>query len=420
MSNMVPRSRRSRRRLIVFGLAVYLLVPVSLNAFKRNKPRPTPTPAVSPSPTPEPSPPILDFQAVPDRDNIRPDDQVNISLFIANKSSKTLTKLKLNFADPAFAITKAPALPPSLPAFRSVTDSLTIKPAGSATFGARKLVLTIEYAWTANNSEFVSTQPATVTVAVARRFEEETKGFPGGTAAFFYLLLPIIPAILSYQFFDGLRRGEGAKLPSFKPEYIVPAFLAAVLLSLVMLLAFRYDTSLSYSNPLVFIIVLFSSLIVGSAPPLVRWKIEADERREWGFTNDETFPSYLRKALLAPWSPREFEWAEGKVDEEKWHGVRLRQPDGTPVLGPVVQVFYPGGASNDQWNELVQQVVSRDGNLINKQRLVEMVAVGTLGVRYARMVTHDGVDQQRVVIVDQVRTWKRADGDASPLVRPFR
>jgi hypothetical protein len=374
----------------------------------------------SPSPTPEPSPPTVDFQAIPDRDNAGPDDAINIAIFVANKSSKPISKLRIDFNDPAFTLTKAASLPDSLPAFRSFNGTVTIQPSGPNTFGARKVLMSLEYAWKASDTgpEFVSRQPATAGVTVARRFEEEAKGFPGGTVAFLYLLLPIIPAILSYQFFDGRRKGEAWKFPTFGADLVVPAFLVAVVINLGILLLFQFDTSLGYSNPLVFIIVVFVSGVAGALPPLIRWKREVNFREQWTFTDKETPASYLRKALLRPGTKRKFEFAEGKP-ETPWNGLLLTQPDGSTVLGAVLQVF-GREHTDEQYQELITQVVSEQGVVFNAERLIQMLETQQLNWRHEVSIVHGKQRVDDLLVIDEVKDWKRADGKASPLVVPSR
>lgn len=420
MPPLFPHGLRRRRQLILAGIGLYLLLPVPLIALQSKTPvrRTAPTRASSPSPSPDPSPPVVDFQAIPDRESGGPDDTINVSLFVANKSAKTLTQLKVKLADLNFQEIQKPLLTESLPAYRSVTDKLIIKPTTNVTSGTHKLLLSLEYAW--DGGAFVSAQPTTLTISVTRRFEEETKGFPGGTAAFFYLLLPIVPAILSYQFFEGLRKGEGPKVPSFKTEYIVPAFLAAVVLSLLMLISFKLDRGLNYSNPLIFIGVLFGSFVAGAAVPLIRWRADLKNRRLWAFTNSETLETYLRKALLSPRSPREFEWAEGTVAGDEWRGILFGQPDGATVLGAVLQVSYPHRATDAEWSALIQQVVNENGVLINRRLLVQMVELRQLTLDFHTMIDHGGVRIPQVVVIEEVRSWERAGGNPSPLVRPSR
>jgi hypothetical protein len=431
MPDLVPRSIRLRGRLIVLALALYLLVPISLSALQLKKSRParepSQNPASSPSPTPEPSPPTVDFQAVPDRDNAGPDDEIQIALFIANKSSKPISKLRLDFNDPAFTLTKQSSLPDTLPAFRSFNDSVTIKP-GAKTFGARKLLLSLEYTWKGSDAgpEFVSRQPVTASLSVTRRFEEEAKGFPGGTVAFLYLLLPIIPAILSYQFFDGRRKGEDWKVPSFGTEFVVPAFLFAVVINLGMLLLFSYNTSLGYSNPLTFILLVAISAIAGAIVPLYRWKREVDFRKReaefkelWSFTDGETAATYLRKALLKPGASRKFKLSEVTVGAAQWKGLRLQQPDGSAVLGAILQV-YPNQATPEQLDYLTSQVVSEKGVVLDAEQLIRMVEAKDLGWRHEVSIVHDRQKRDELVVIDEVKNGQWADGDASPLVIPSR
>jgi hypothetical protein len=423
MQNFLPRLALVRPRSVILVLALLMFALGSFNAQQRKtavKPRTSsPGPATSPSPTPEPSPPQLDFQIITDRDSAGPDDQIRLSVFLANKSSKPIKTLKLNFEDPDFELNELKLAQP-LPAFGSLNQTATIKPKSTAYFGAHKLLFLLEYTWDANGTEFVSSQPATATLSITHRFEEEAKGFPGGTAAFLYLLLPIIPAILSYQLFEGRRKGEEWKLPSFGADYVVPAFLVAVVVNLGVLIIFRYNTSLGYSDPLVFIAVLFISGVAGAVLPLYRWKRDADFIKEWAFTDQDTVESYLRKVLLKPGALTEFELATGRVDAEQWVGLRLRQTDGSTVLGAVLQVCYPAKATQDQWDYLTQNVINENGVVLNAERLVRMVEAKQLRLGFDTRINHAGQPLDEVVVINEVKNWKRASGQASPLVVPSR
>ncbi len=409
------------RSLGLLSLALCLLLPlVSWAGQSRNTKHYKPTGVPVASPTPQPVPPTIEFQVLGARERAERDENIPVSLFISNKTAITVTELKLIFAHNSFETVKQPALPSSLAAFDSVTAEIVIKPRNDAGYETHKLLFTLEYRWKDGDKEFRSAQSATSAVLVQRRFEEETKGFPGGTAAFFYLLLPIIPAILSYQFCDGLRRGEGPKLPSFGAEYIVPAFFAAVVLSLLMLFAFRLDSGLNYSNPVIFTSVLFASLLIGSVVPLVRWQHENKLKVVWGFNNTDTFETYLRKALLAPWAPREFTWATGRVDRDEWAGVVLKQPNGISVLGAKLQVSPAKPLSDDAWKLFLQEVISPEGIVRDRARLVQMVAAKELQLDFAARITHAGNQVDHVVIIDEVKNWKRAGDQTSPLVTPYR
>jgi hypothetical protein len=128
-----------------------------------------------------------------------------------------------------------------------------------------------------------------------------------------------------------------------------------------MLFAFKLDAGLNYSNPGIFIGVLFGSFALGCIVPIFRWSHENNLKKVWGFNNTDNFETYLRKALLAPWSPREFTWATGKVDEDEWSGIVLKQPNGVTVLGAKLQVSPANGMSDDQWASFLRDVISADG-----------------------------------------------------------
>lgn len=409
------------RQLVILMVGLYLAAPVASGALAQQKtPRQNAKqPTSSPSPTPEPAPPVLDFQVVPDRDSVGPDDEIRVSVFVANKSSKLITKLKLNFSDRNFRLDDVKLPEPLLP-FGSLRQTASMKSIETPHSGAHKLLFSLEYAWNANGTEFVSAQPATTTVSIVRRFEEEAKGFPGGTAAFLYLLLPIIPAILSYQVFEGRRKGEDWELPSFRAEYVVPAFLVAVLVNLVILILFQYNASLGYSDPLVFIAVLFMSAVAGAVIPLYRWKKDREFRRLWEFTRNETLETYLRKVLLKPGAPTKFELAKGTVDEDEWEGLVLKQPDGSTVLGAVLQVSYPHQATQKEWNDLIQKLVNEAGVVLNGEELVSLVEAKKLVLGFDTRIRHAGRGLDKVVIIDEVKNWKRASGQAGPLIVPSR
>src|SRR5688572_4420354 len=413
---------RFRRQLVMLIIGVGVFVPASLSALQRQTippARQNVKPPASPSPTPEPSPPVLDFQVIPDRDSVGAGDQIRVSVFVANKSSKEITNLNLKSSDGAFELVDV-KLPEPLKPFGSLRETAYLKPASTANFGAHKLLFSLEYTWRANNTDFNSSQAATATVSIARRFEEEAKGFPGGTAAFLYLLLPIIPAILSYQLFEGRRKGEDWKLPSFGAEYVVPAFLVAVVVNLLVLLVLQYNTTLGYSHPLVFIVVVFISAVAGAVLPLYRWRQDLNFKKLWAFTDRETSKTYLRKALLVPGAPADYDLAKGTVDTDEWEGLVLKQPDGSTVLGAVLQVSYPYEATEPEWNYLTQKLVTQEGVVLNAERLVRMVEANQLNLAFDTRIHHAGQPLPEVVIIDEVKNWKRASGEASPLVIPSR
>lgn len=411
---------RTRQLILLIGLGLCLLLPLTSGAGQRRKLITTRSGTLTSASTPQPSPPAVDFQAFTDRESVEHGEELTVYLFVANKSALTLNGLRLIFQGKDFGLVKDPSFNSPLAPFGSVRETAIIKAKDAASYASHKLLLLVEYAWNSDGAEYLSAQPATATVLVRRRFDEETKGFPGGTAAFFYLLLPIIPAILSYQFCDRLRKGEGPHVPTFSAEYIVPAFFAAVVLSLVMLFVFRLDKGLNYSNPAIFMGVLFGSLVAGAIVPIARGIYNLRQKRLWGFDNTDTPATYLRKALLAPSSPREFKWATGKIDEQTWEGILLRQPNEAIVLGAQLQVSYTEEVSDDDWQRFLQEVIAQDGMVINRQLLVKMVESGELKLDYMRRIIRDGGNVQQVVVIEEVKNWKRVGDAASPLINPSR
>jgi hypothetical protein len=399
---------------------LYLLLPFTSGADQQRKLVTTRSETLKIAPTPQPSPPAVDFQAFTARESVERGEELTVFLFIANKSALPLTELKFIFQGNDFGLVKNPSFHSPLAPFGSVMETAIIKAKDTADYASHKLLLLVEYDWNSNGPKYRSAQPATATVLVMRRFDEETKGFPGGTAAFFYLLLPIIPAILSYQFLNRLRKGEGAHLPTFSAEYIVPAFFIAVFLSLLMLSLFRWDARLNYSNPLVFIGTLFGSLFFGAIVPGLRIIYELIQNRVWGFDNNDTPATYLRKALLAPSAPREFKWATGKVGEQSWEGILLRQPNGAIVLGAKLQVSYTQDVFEDDWRRFLREVIAQDGRVINRQLLVKMVESGELNLDVMRRIICDGGNVQQIVVIEEVKNWKRVGDEASPLINPSR
>jgi hypothetical protein len=312
----------------------------------------------------QPVPPSIEFQGVLSRDKIEKTDQVTLFLFLSNKSSIPVTWNAVYLISSGFAEEKRQcALPTIVPPFATVEGTLSLKADNTTAFGAQKILVNTNYIWTNGKQEMVTSQTATLPIELTRRFEEESKGFPGGTAAFFYLLLPVIPAFLSYQLLDGLRKGEKIKLPEFKAEYIVPAFLAAIVISFLMLIANRTDAPINYSDPQIFVEVLFTSLVAGATIPSLRWLWSWLRKTRWGFSSNEDAVSYLRKALLSPYRPETIEWVTGTAAGVEWQGFVLKQPNGNVVLGPQVSVTPEAKAAS----------AFKKGKLIDAKVLIQLV-----------------------------------------------
>lgn len=359
--------------------------------------------------------PDVEFQAQPIYDNVGRGESITVFLFISNKSDTALSKFKLNIPDKTCEVTTLPSFPPTLLPFESINAEVILKMSNDVPFEQHKIPFMLQYAWDlGKGKEAVSAKSTTVTIKVIRRFEEEAKGFPGGTAAFLYLLLPIIPAILSYQFFENLRAGKGLQAPAFKTEHVVPAFFAAVVLSFLMILAFNQDKGLNYSDPRVFIGMLLASLAAGILVPGLRWLYGGFQMWRWGFNNKDSLDSYLEKALLAPASPREFQWCKGTVNTEIWEGVLLKQPDGKFVLGARLQVIPAGASQANRERHSTELKGVLEAN--NRQQLIKMVESGKLRLEVLEKIKRGNETLLSPVVVDEVSDFKESESNVKTLV----
>jgi hypothetical protein len=377
----------------------------------------------SPSPTPAPSPPVIELLAVPNHEVVKRKEHVEVSLLISNKSDKPVQVLDVSLAGNNTAGQDAPftgslAINSEVKPFTSEPRVLTITTTDNAPFTQSKLLLLLRYSWNAGKEPVTSTQTATVAITVQRPFEEEAQGFPGGTAAFLYFLLPIIPALLSYQLLERYRKGEGWKVPTFSSDQIVPAFLLAVVLSFVIVAVGKSKGGINYSNPKVFASVLGISLAVGALLPIGKLLRDNYRNQTWGFTDNDSGPDYLRKALLSPWTPPKFEWVTGKVGRVTWQGILLEQPSGAKVLGATVQIFPGEGMNDERYNTLKEELF--DGEVIrNRQRLVDVVTAGELLVGVYQPIERGSNALPNFVAVGQVKGFQQSDIEVRNLFRPL-
>ena len=379
--------------------------------------------APSSSPSPTPSPPAIEFLAVPNHEILNRTEQAEVSVLISNKSDKPVQVLDVSLAgknttgqDAHF--TGNLAINSELKPFTSESRNLTITATEKAPFTQTKLLLLLRYSWNAGNERVTSMQTATVPITVQRPFEEEAKGFPGGTAAFLYFLLPVIPALLSYQLIERYRKGEGWSLPTFNAEHIVPAFFLSIILSFVILYVARTKNGFDYSSPRLFALVLAVSAGAGAVVPFVRLLHDRWLSRTWGFKDNEGEAEYLRKALLSPWSPAEFSWATGKVGKITWQGILLEQPGGAKVLGAAVQITRSETVDDAFWENAQKELF--DGEVIrNRQRLVEMVASRQLKVVLNEPIMEGKRVVKAYVVVGQVKGFQQTNSDVKNLLRPL-
>jgi hypothetical protein len=277
--------------------------------------------------------PEVTIQGILPREKIERNEVITLILFVTNKSSVPLVLGTVKVLSEAAAEESRDfSLPIQVAPFSTAQGKISLSSTSDAKFGVHKLVVSADYFWRTGKDDVVSTETITVPLEITRKFEEEAKGFPGGTAAFLYLLLPVIPAFLSFQIFEQWRNGEKLKLPEFETKHIVPFFLAAIVVSFLMVIGSSNEAGINYSDPTVFIEVLFISLLIGAAASLLKWAGQSVQMKRWEFSQDDDGATYLRKALRGPRAPKHFEWVTGTVKGETWKGFLLQQPNGDSVL----------------------------------------------------------------------------------------
>jgi hypothetical protein len=368
---------------------------------------------------PDPAQPTLDFQAISEKDNFKRGEAVKVLVFVLNKSKTELKDVKIRLinsgsispAKPDEPLSLSPALT-SVPPFGSGTATALLTVDKNAEFIQHKLLFALDYQWQDAGKKFSSSQSATLNVLVKREFEDEAKGLPGGTAALLYLILPIIPAILAYEFLDSLRKKEGLKIPQFKPEYVVPSFLLAILLAFILLTAANLDYSVAYANPWTFVRVMFISTVLGLCIPAFRWARQKRRWKKYAFMPGDALDQYLIKVLSKYKNTSNLSWAKGTVNGKEWEGLELEQPDKTKVLGARVQV----SPVKDITVKDLEAVVGRDGKIANREKLIEWVQAKSVTVAYFEKIKRGNERLESVVASEGLGAFQSAQSESKPVV----
>jgi hypothetical protein len=372
---------------------------------------------------PEPVPPALDFQAISEQDTFKRGDSVTVLLLVVNKSKTELKDVKVRLLNPgsflptpSLAAKSELSLTPqfaNIPAFAAATSQTSLTVDKDAKFIQHKLLFSVDYQWEFQGQQFSSSQTANLSLLVARQFEEEAKGLPGGTAALLYLILPIVPAIMAYEFWDALRKKQGLKIPQFKTEYIVPSFLLALILGFFLLVAAKKDASVAYSSPRIFVIVMFVSALLGSAIPCFRWCLQWAHWRKVAFQPGDTLDKYLIK-VLSKYAEDNLPWAKGTVNGEEWEGLVLLQPDGTKVLGASVQVS-PETGSDPTFADL-KQIVDSNGKIRDREKLISWLRAKSVKVTYRDFIKRGGQGLHTVVASEGLSEFRSSESKSKPVV----
>ena len=375
-----------------------------------------------------PQRPDVSLEIVPDREGVERGEQLPLVLIVTNKSDTPLAAVTVSVPSASFQRVPA-AFPDTIAAFGTVQGTITLQPCDnkqSPAFGPHKVPLVVEYTWlTPKRITMRSAQTGTVSLNVLRRFEEEAKSLPGGTAAFLYLILPIVPAFFAFFAVNQLRRGEKLQMPKFGSEYILPAFLLSLLMSVGIVTLRSFDVDLAYADPRKFVSFLAASAMLGALVPGGRWGYAVVVRRRWNFRQNDSLEDYLRKALLGPQARPDSEllWVEGKADNETWKGMQLFQPDGAPVLGARLQVTPESADENlrkELWTILTTEVFDSNNALIDRRRLVKMVEAHNLTIVIRERIMQGGQPLDAKVATEGLTQFKATASTSKPLVEPIR
>lgn len=355
------------------------------------------SPVATPAATP---PPGLDIQVTPSRPSLTGKDQLKVFIVVKNKANTPVTNLRVSVQNDEFLLVEKPFFPSPVAGFGSAEGTAIIQAKPSAQFVQHQVLFTFTYTANVDGRDVEVIQGSPIALQVTRRFDEESKGFLGGNAAFLYLLLPIIPLFLGYQLIDHRATGGRFEFPSFKTDYLVPVFLLAVLLNLVLLLVFRWLNA-DYSDPPVMLAILVGSFALGMAVAFLKWLVHYLSLLPWTFRESDSAAEYLRKALLRPGAPKTHEWVEGHDSEgEQWEGILLKQPSGAYALGATFQIV-PAGQKPTR-EQLKRDVFDANSTLRNdrpsRKRLVELLKSGALNATYLKKVQQGGGQKDTPVV----------------------
>ena len=339
----------------------------------------------------------VDLRVVPSRTSIERDEQVTLFVSILNKSSLAIEDLQVSTQSQAFSEVspwnpgEATGATDRLAAFQGTTGSVVIEPNSTASYADHAVLVVAKYRWNVAGTELGSEVVGSVNLRIRREFEDELGGVLGGIgAAALYLLLPIYPAFVAYEIADGLRRGEGFRLPTFKPQESLPAAIAAIGVSIVIRLLYGSDVTDAFLNPYGFIPLLAISALFGLAIPTFRflrsWHAENPWRRSnitlSGTADQQAYLDYLRLVLSPRNAPLEYQWVKVKHLGQDWGGLLLhRSPDRVALGAQLNASFTEGELTAAQAQE------SLDLLLKNPSQLIAAVAGGQVLIQKLRSLT---------------------------------
>jgi hypothetical protein len=347
------------------------------------------------------TPPTVELQVSIAQPSIMRDQTATAAIIVLNKSNSELTELSVQCLNPKFT---AGAKLENMKAFGSQQGAFNLRAAHDVDFGEQRLPIYLEYNWSAAGKTFRSAQTTVASVTVTRQFEEEAKGLPGGSGALLYLLLPIMPAFLAFEVTNSLRKGEGWKMPTFKSDYVLPAFLLGLGVSFLVLLFAKQQIDFAYSDPVAFACMLGGSLVVGAAPPAARWLAAAVRFSLDGFAETDSEVIYIQKALRLN-SKAIFPWVTEVTEGPQWRGFLLHQPNGEVALGAQI-LLSPRGALPDVVQ--LRSLFNSAGQLTDAKKLKGWLRDGLINVDFKERIQKDQKSLAAVVITDGLETLSNA------------
>jgi hypothetical protein len=358
--------------------------------------------------------PAVTLQIVAARDGTESGRPVTVFVVFSNQSSLTLSRLALSIRSDAFK-PPAPLRTTAAGPFATVSEELTLTPVDGARFGGHAVMFTVDYQWQDGKESRTSAAVATVPLEIKYPFEDEAKGLPGGTAPLLWLLLPVIPAFLSFKFVEQLRAGKALEVPAFGAVDIPFAFFIAITVGALRLFA-PFSASTSSPSTAVFMLVAVSAA-AGALVPAGRWGVASFQTWRWRFRPDDPADVYLRRVFFGPSSQSGLRWVTGTAGTRQYAGLWLRQPDGSPALGARLQVSLRGGLSAEEraraWSALQSDVVDTTGRVSNAQRLIEMIRSEALTVDFLERIVAGGTASDRFVLTDDLDGFTEAPGAAA-------
>jgi hypothetical protein len=311
------------------------------------------SPLLGAAPAPSQGLPAVDLSVTPETDGMEPKADLIVYAFITNKSEAELSQVSLDTLNDRFKVVATTGLSSSLGplAFTDPKIQLRIRSGETVPFGKYQVPFTLRYHWSspqpkigiasaaapanplvAGVLEGDSEQRAVVTVEIKAPYSAVASGLPGGTGPLFWLLLPVIPAFLAFQFVQGLRAKQGPKVPTFSADTILPAFLIAIAANSLSF----WSTSLAGLSTMW---LLVGSGLLGALWPSGLWIWDEVKWRHWGFREDDKVETYFRKVLLSWWVPRPLVWVTGTAGKATVRaGLLLAQPDRSQALGSQLTV----------------------------------------------------------------------------------